>query len=155
MAFAGYMAAEALGFAGGVGTVVGGVGGFAGNLLGRFRFGDKLKKISPISDYKISCWRESLGRELDKLRKDCREQISQEIDRIDDNYSKSLESAKHCTENDIIALHHESHNLTIWAKQLDGSRKDLQKTVDDLDTLLDEYVFAVIIYKTCKVKRCL
>lgn len=128
------------------GTAVGTVGGLVGDFLGNFRLGDKLKKLSPISHYKAKCWRKSLSLELENLHKDCRKQIYQEIGRIQDNYLKTLDSAKDWTSNEINVLHEASHNLTKWATQLDKSCKDLQINGNDLDILLAKYAFPVIIY---------
>ena len=86
MALAALMAAEAFAPFMFGGATLGAAGGFAGEMLGDLRVGEKLKKLFPISYYKVGCWRESLSRELDKLHKDCRELISKEIEQIHDNY---------------------------------------------------------------------
>ena len=140
-----WIAIEGISFAGG-GTALGAFGGLAGNFVGDLQFGDRLKRLSPISDYKLRCWRESLNHELKKLHNDCREQIYQEIDRIHDNYLARLGNDKDWALNEIKGLHEGSHNLTKWAKQLDESRKDLQRKGNELDMLLDKYAFATIIF---------
>ncbi len=145
MTLVGWMAVETIPFLTKMAGTAGAVGGVTEEVFGVCRIGDKIKKSIPVSNYKIRCWRRSLSNELEKFHKDCRELISQEIERIRENFSKELHSAKDRTSREILKLNEKSHNLTQWVEQLGESRKSLEKTSNELDTLLDTYVFAVLV----------
>ena len=132
------MAVEALlPFAAG-GTFLGTAGGFAGNFFGYLRSGDKLKKLCPISDYKVGCFKKTLSLKLENLHGDCTKLITEEIKRINEHFSKKLGRDVDWKSREIERLQKESCRLSKLVKQLDKRRKSLEETGNELDTLLAE-----------------
>lgn len=117
--------------------IAGGAGGLGGAHLG-LRVGNFIKRLSPISDYKVNCWREKLRGNLLKLHTDCRELISQEIKRIEDTVSKTLEHTEATESNKIEILCEKSDILTTWATELQERHTRLTETNEEFKLLADE-----------------
>ena len=116
----------------------GSVLGTAENFLGYLRLGDKFKKLSPISGYKVGCFKNTLSLKLGNLHSDCSRLIIQEIKRINEHFTKKLRRDADWKSKEIERLQKESCRLSKLVKQLDKRRKSLEETGNELDTLLAE-----------------
>ena len=140
------MAGEALvqgvitgGAAGGaVGGAVGAAGGFLGEIFNGFRYGDRLKRRYPISNYKLNCWKYFLEDELRKLHQKCRRLLRDENDSTFEEIGKNLKSAKSKKSAKIYQLCSMSHPLTMMDAQLADIHESFQTTNKGFDELLAE-----------------
>ena len=138
---AGLIAAEALPVVAGAvtaGSTAGGFGGFGGTFLGYFRTGDRIKRYSPISDYKLNCWMKKLRSDLINFHKVCRDLIFNEIQHIEQEASKMLENAKAKKSEKIQILREKAHNLGDWATDIQESHTRFTETNKEFDELLTE-----------------
>ena len=121
-----------------LGSTLGGTGGLGGTRFGLFRFGNLIKSFFPISDYKVGCWRQKLRNNLRKLDRDCRNLTSNDIKRIEDEASKTLDHAKAKKVGKIQNEEEKLHNLTSWATALQESHTCLTERNKEFDELLAE-----------------
>ena len=123
---------------GAVGGAVGAAGGYLGEVFNGFRYGDRLKRRYPISNYKLNCWKHFIEDELRKLHQKCKKLLRDENDSTFDEIREKLESAKSEKSAEIGKLSSESHRLTKLVTQLADIHESLQTTNKGFDELLAE-----------------
>lgn len=121
-----------------VGTtaITGTAGGAAA--VGKVNFGEKMKNLSPISYYKLWCFRTALRSKWNELHKDCTEIISQEIKEIHEDFSKKLTGLEYWERTEIKRLNEESRSLSEMIRKIVEGSKSLDNTGNKIDTLLAE-----------------
>lgn len=117
-----------------LGSAAGGTGGLGGTFAGLFRVGKLVKRVYPISEYKLRCWRQKLRGDLLKLYTCCKDLIFNDIARIKDKASEKLGHA----EAEIREEERKVHNLTIWARESLESHTRLTERNKEFDELLTE-----------------
>ena len=121
-------------FAGG--AVAAGVGGYAGAVISVFSLRDRLRKIFPISQYRVDCWKSLLADQVRELRRDCKKQLSGREEAALTNNMKTLESVALKKSDEIEGLRDKSHILNQLAAQLRNICDRVQTTTEEFDVLL-------------------
>ena len=137
----GFIAAEscaAVTLTGGAAGAAGAAGGIAGELIGAFRLGDKLKRRFPMSKYKLKCWKKFLRGELQRLHTECRKRIEESTDKTFSEMNEKLVLDKERASKEKAKLMKESHDLNIWTSELESIENNLRKTEREFKTLDNE-----------------
>lgn len=107
-------------------------------LAGLFSVGRLLRWYSPISDYKVKCWRKKLQGDLEKLDKFCEDLISNNIERINERAWEELQRASDEKKANIQDEEEKSHKLTTWSKELQKRHTRLTEINKEFDQQLAE-----------------
>lgn len=121
-----------------LGSVAAGTGGLGGAVAGLFRVGNLVKRVYPISEYRLRCWRQKLRDDLLELFKCCKDLIFNDIARIKDKASEKLGNAEAEKEKKIREEERKVHKLTIWARESLESHTRLTERNREFDELLTE-----------------
>ena len=121
---------------GGAAGAAGAAGGIAGELFGAFRLGDKLKRIFPISKYKLKCWKGFLRGELKTLHRECRNRIEEGTKKTFSEMNEKLVLHKERVKKAKLKI--ESHYLNKWTSKLESIENKLRKTEREFESLDNE-----------------